>query len=146
MITADEARALALALPGAEANSHFDTPDFRVNGKIFATLPGPDRMIVRMEPPDQAVLLAAEPATFSPCPGTWGLKGWTIVQLGSVDPDVMHDLLIDAWRLLVGKRAAAAFEAERSGQAGPGRRAGDATTHGRRPNQGRAERSGQSSP
>ena len=81
-MTADEARALALALPGAEESSHFDTPDFRVRGKIFATLPGPDRMVVRIDPPDQAVLLAAEPATFSPCPGAWGLKGWTIVQLG----------------------------------------------------------------
>ena len=112
-MTADEARALALSLPGAEASSHFDTPDFRVRGKIFATLPGPDRMVVRIDPPSQAVLLAAEPATFSPCPGAWGMKGWTIVQLGSVDPDVLRDLLADSWRRLVGKRAAAAYDAER---------------------------------
>ena len=110
-MTADEARALALSLPGSEESSHFDTPDFRVNGKIFATLPGPDRMIVRIDPADQAVLLAAEPATFAPCPGAWGLKGWTIVQLGSVDREMLHDLLVDSWRRLVPKRAAAAFDA-----------------------------------
>ena len=112
-MTADEARALALSLPGAEASSHFDTPDFRVRGKIFVTLPGPDRMVVRIDPTNQAVLLAAEPATFSPCPGAWGMKGWTIVQLGSVDPDVLRDLLVDSWRRLVPKKVSAAFDAGR---------------------------------
>ena len=116
MISASEARALALALPEAEESSHFDTPDFRVKGKIFATLPGPDRMVVRIDPEGQAVLLAAEPVTFSPCPGTWGTKGWTIVQLGSVEPDVLQDLLADSWRRLVGKRVAAAYDAERRGR------------------------------
>ncbi len=109
-MTADEARALALSLPDADEQSHFDTPDFRVRGKIFATLPGPDRMIVRIAPSDQAVLLAAQPATFSPCPGAWGLKGWTVVQLASVDPDVLHDLLVDSWRRLVPKKTAAAYD------------------------------------
>ena len=111
---------MALALPGVQESSHFDTPDFRVNGKIFATLPGTDRMVVRMHPPDQAVLVAAEPSTFSPCPGAFGLKGWTIVQLESVEPDVLRDLLVDSWGQIVGKRAAAAFEAVRSGRGGNG--------------------------
>jgi hypothetical protein len=106
VISASEARARALALPEAVESSHFDTPDFRVRGQIFATLPGPDRMVVRIDPTDQAVLLAAEPATFSPCPGAWGLKGWTIVQLASVDPDVLRDLLTDSWRRLVPKKIA----------------------------------------
>jgi hypothetical protein len=110
-MTADEARALALSLPGAEESSHFDTPDFRVRGKIFATLTEPHRMVVRIDPNDQAVLLAADPETFSPCPGAWGLKGWTIVQLASVDPEVLHDLLVDSWRRLVPRKVAAAFDA-----------------------------------
>lgn len=113
MISASEARALALALPEAVESSHFDTPDFRVRGKIFATLPGPDRMIVRIDPADQTVLLAAEPATFAPCPGAWGLKGWTIVRLDSVDPDTLRDLLVESWRRLVPTRVAAAYESER---------------------------------
>jgi hypothetical protein len=116
MISAFEARTMALALPGAEESSHFDTPDFRVNGKIFATLPGPERMVVRMHPPHQAVLLAAEPATFSTCPGAFGLKGWTVVQLESVEPDVLRDLLVNSWGQIVGKRAAAAYEAARAGR------------------------------
>ena len=110
-MTADEARAIALALPGAEEKRHFDVADFRVRGKIFTTLPGPDRMVVRIEPADQAVLLAAEPGTFSPAAGAWGLKGWTVVQLRTVDRDVLHDLVISSWRRLAPKRVAAAYDA-----------------------------------
>lgn len=110
MISADEARALALSLPGAEERSHFETPDFRVRGKIFATLAGPDRMVVRIDPSDQAVLLAAELETFSACPGAWGSKGWTIVQLDSVDPDVLRDLVVESWRRLAPKKVVAAYD------------------------------------
>ena len=117
MISADEVRAVALSLPGAEERSHFDTPDFRVRGKIFATLAGPDRMVVRIDPSDQTMLLAAEPGTFSPCAGAWGRRGWTYVQLDSVDPDVLRDLVVESWRRLAPKRLVAVFDAVQSGQA-----------------------------
>lgn len=110
-MTADEVRAMALGLPGAEEKSHFDIADFRVRGKVFATLPGPDRMVVRIEPQAQAVLLAAEPQTFSPAAGAWGIRGWTVVQLASVNPDVLHDLIVESWRRLAPKQAVAAFDA-----------------------------------
>jgi hypothetical protein len=120
VITPDEARALALALPGAEERSHFDVADFRVRGKIFATLPpGDDRMVVRVDPAEQAVLLAAEPATFSPASGVWGLRGWTVVQLGSVEVDVLRDLLVDSWRRLASKKVAAAYELVLDGEDSP---------------------------
>ena len=111
MVTADEARALALSLPGAEERSHVGTADFRVRGKIFATLPRPDRMVVRIEPASQAVLLAAEPGTFALAAGAWGLKGWTVVSLNTVDSDVLRDLVTDSWRRLAPKRLAAAYDA-----------------------------------
>jgi hypothetical protein len=111
-MTADEARAFALTLPGAEEKGHFDIADFRVRGKIFATLPGPDRMVVRIEPADQAVLLAAESGTFSSAAGAWGLKGWTVVQLETVDRGVVHDLIISSWRRLAPKKVAAAYDAD----------------------------------
>jgi hypothetical protein len=110
MMTADEARAMALALPGAEEKSHFDLPDFRVRGKIFATLPRPDQMVVRIEPATQSVLQAAEPATFSPAAGDWGLRGWTIVQLASVDPEMLRDVVIESWRRLAAKKVVAAYD------------------------------------
>lgn len=113
MVTAEQARTMALAFPGAEERSHFDTADFRVRGKIFATLPDAERLVVRIDPDEQSALLSAFPTTFSAAVGAWGVRGWTNVRLGLVDPDMLHDLLIESWRRLAGKRAVEAFELER---------------------------------
>lgn len=117
MVTADDARAMALTFPGAEESSHFDTADFRVRGKIFATLPDGERMVVRIDPSDQSVLISTFPTTFSPAAGAWGQRGWTVVRLTLVDRDMLHDLLIDSWRRQAGKRAVEAFEEARKQQA-----------------------------
>jgi len=101
---------MALTFPGAEERSHFDVADFRVRGKVFATLPDAERMVVRMDPQEQSALLTAFPTTFQPAAGAWGLRGWTYVRLGLMDPDMLHDLLIDSWRRLAGKRAVEAFD------------------------------------
>jgi hypothetical protein len=116
MVTADDARSMALAFPGTEERRHFDTADFRVRRKIFATLPDADRMVVRIDPSDQASLLSTFPTTFSPAAGAWGQRGWTVVRLSLVDPDMLHDLLIESWRRLAGKRAVEAFEEARRHQ------------------------------
>jgi hypothetical protein len=113
MVTAEEARTMAMDFPGAEERSHFDTTDFRVRGKIFATLPDTERMVVRIDPADQSALLIGFPTTFTSAAGAWGVRGWTNVRLGLVDPDMLHDLLIESWRRLAGKRAVEAFEEER---------------------------------
>jgi hypothetical protein len=117
MVTADEARSMALGFPGADEFSHFDVADFRVRGKIFATLPDSDRMVVRIDPADQPALLSTFPNTFSSAAGAWGQRGWTVVRLALVDPDMLHDLLIESWRRLAGKRAVEAFEEARKQQA-----------------------------
>ena len=117
MVTAEEARTMALAFPGVEERSHFDTADFRVRGKIFATLPDAERLVVRIDPADQAALLSGFPTTFSAAAGAWGMRGWTNVRLRLVDPDMLHDLLIESWRRLAGKRAVEAFDLERRMQA-----------------------------
>lgn len=117
MVTADDARSMALALPGSDERSHFETTDFRVRGKIFATLPDADRMVVRIDPDDQPVLISTFPTTFAPAAGAWGRRGWTVVRLTLVDPDMLYDLLIESWRRLAGKRAVEAFEEARKQQA-----------------------------
>ena len=59
-MTPDGFRHLALALPGAVEGEHHDHPDFRVNGRIFATLlPDGERGMVRVAPERQRRLLAA---------------------------------------------------------------------------------------
>ena len=81
-MTVEQARRIALSLPEAEESAHMGHPDFRVRGKIFATLwPDRDRAVVKLERDHQAMLIDAEPAIFAPAAGAWGRKGWTNVNL-----------------------------------------------------------------
>jgi len=85
-MTSDEFRNLALELPGAVESSHMDHPDFRVGGKIFATLgPGEAWGMVKLTPEQQAEFIAAEPEAFEPIKGGWGVKGATQVNLESAN-------------------------------------------------------------
>ena len=72
-MTAAEFRRLALSLPEAEEREHMNHPDFRVGGKIFATLGYPDRSrgMVKLFPDQQAEFVAANPAMFVPVNGAW---------------------------------------------------------------------------
>jgi hypothetical protein len=81
-MTADEFRNLALRLPGASEEEHHGHPDFRVNGRIFATL-GPDEAwgMVKLSPEQQAEFLRAEPDVFQRVNGAWGRGGATRVTL-----------------------------------------------------------------
>jgi hypothetical protein len=98
-MTANEFRKLALALPATAEAAHMQHPDFRVGGKIFATL-GPDETwgMVKLTPEEQAEFLAAQPAAFSPASGAWGRRGCTIVQLKSVKKSLMKEALQLAWQ------------------------------------------------
>jgi len=76
-MTPDRFRALALNLPGAAEGSHQGHADFRVGGRIFATLGFPTRgfAVLLLTPDEQALVVEAEPRVFSPVPGAWGSKG-----------------------------------------------------------------------
>jgi hypothetical protein len=82
-VTQNEFRKLALSFHGAEERSHMNHPDFRANGRIFATLSYPDatRGMVSLTPEQQADFVHDAPRTFTPVPGGWGLKGATYVRL-----------------------------------------------------------------
>ena len=86
MATADDFRKLALSFPGAEERAHMGHPDFRVGGKIFATLsaPGPEWGMVVLRPEQQELAMAAEPEAFKPVAGAWGRNGSTLVRLDAV--------------------------------------------------------------
>jgi hypothetical protein len=88
MAPADDFRRLALSCPGAEEGAHMNHPDFRVGGRIFATLGYPDEawgMMVLL-PEQQELAIAAEPEAFRPAAGAWGRSGGTLVRLDRV-PD-----------------------------------------------------------
>ena len=113
MVTEDDARALALELPEATEKSHMGHADFRVRDRIFATLPKAGQMGLRLEQGDQAAVVATAPQTFAPAAGSWGLQGWTIVQLQHADPVELRELVIDAWRWRAPSRLVAEYDAAR---------------------------------
>lgn len=98
-MTADDFRALALALPEVTEAEHMHHPDFRVRGKIFATLgPNEDRGMVKLTPAQQADVMHAEPGVFGPASGAWGARGATIVQLRRARKASVRHALDLAWR------------------------------------------------
>src|SRR5688500_13381763 len=104
-MTADEFRDLALGLPEAVESSHMDHPDFRVGGKIFATLgPGEAWGMVKLNPEQQAAFVATEPDVFEPFDNAWGLRGATRVCLENATERTVHPALVAAWRNTAPKR------------------------------------------
>ena len=102
----DHFRRLALGLPGVIESSHFGNPDFRVGGKIFATLSLESQGfgVLLLTPEQQAGMVADEPELFSPVPGGWGLKGSTRVNLAAVPSDILQSALRLAWQRRTSKR------------------------------------------
>lgn len=99
-MTADEFRAIALSFPDTVESSHLKHPDFRVHGKIFATLGYPSRNwgVVALPPEEQARFCQAEPDVFVPVKGGWGRAGNTQVYLRLARKRSVRVTLQAAWR------------------------------------------------
>ena len=84
-MTSDEFRTMALEIPTAVEQSHMNHPDFRVTGKIFASLGAPDANwgMVKLTPDQQRAFIEKAPKVFKPCSGAWGRAGATNVYLAS---------------------------------------------------------------
>ena len=107
-MTPTDFRRLALSLPESTESAHMGHPDFRVGGKIFATLAYPDRAwgALMLTPQDQEVLLKAKPKAFKPAPGAWGRAGSTLVRLRAAPKGAVRDAMTAAWRKRAPKRLA----------------------------------------
>jgi hypothetical protein len=104
-MTADDFRSLALSFPEAQEDEHMGHPDFRVGGKIFATLgPGEAWGMVKLTPDQQALFVRTEPAVFQPIAGAWGRRGCTRVTLESAEEPSVRQALNEAWRNTAPKR------------------------------------------
>ncbi len=99
-MTAAEFRRIALGMPQASESAHMDHPDFRVGGKIFATLgyPDNDHGMVVLPSEEQARLVVAFPKVFTPAKGAWGKSGSTCVRLEAVDEPTLRSAIEIAWR------------------------------------------------
>jgi hypothetical protein len=92
-------RRIATGMKGAIESAHMGHPDFRANGRIFATLHY-DRAwgMVSLTPEQQQTFIGDEPEAFKPEPGAWGRQGCTAVRLELVDEDTLGEALTLAWR------------------------------------------------
>lgn len=102
-------RTLALELPGVIEASHQGHADFRVRGKIFATLgyPSEEWGMVRLAPEDQAKRVRQAPAVFVPAKGAWGEQGSTLVKLEEATVELTRPAIRAAWERLVREETAA---------------------------------------
>jgi hypothetical protein len=111
MVTEDDVRRIALALPETGEKTMYGTPAFYVRGKWFARMGEDGDLLVLpvASEEEKAELLAAEPATFCTTPH---YDGYAVVlaRLGAVDAEELGELLADAWRLRAPKRLAAEYD------------------------------------
>lgn len=98
MVSIDAFRAMALDLPGAEENPHFDRTAFKVTGKrIFASLHTPGRSAnIKLSPTDQNVFCTYEKGVYA-VPNKFGLQGWTTFELDTVPAELVADALRTAY-------------------------------------------------
>jgi hypothetical protein len=93
-------RRIALSLPQTEERKHMNHPDFRVGGRIFATLayPNKDWAMVKLTPVQQGDFVQSHPTAFNPVKGAWGRKGATSVLLAKAGKPILRQALLAAWR------------------------------------------------
>ncbi len=100
-LTVKDFRRIALSFEGAEESSHMGSPDFRVGGRIFATLAAAKKGYgnLLLTPEVQQMFVADLPEVFLPIPGGWGRNGATHVVLAAVTEDVLEGALRTAYKL-----------------------------------------------
>jgi hypothetical protein len=97
-MTTDEFRKMTLEIPTAVERSHMNHPDFRVAGKIFASLGVPDQTwgMVKLTPEQQRAFIEKAPKIFKPCKGAWGRQGYTNIYLASAKTSLVRAALDSA--------------------------------------------------
>jgi hypothetical protein len=102
---ASDFRRIALSLEGVEEGSHMGAVDFRVGGRIFATLAHEKEGYgnLMLTPEQQAALVEELPDVFLPVHGGWGRSGATHVRLAVVREDVLEGALRTAWKVRIEK-------------------------------------------
>jgi hypothetical protein len=104
-MTPADFRRIALSLEGAEEGSHMGSADFRVGGRIFATLASEKQGYwnLMLTSEQQSEFVGESPDIFVPIAGGWGRMGATHIRLAKANEDVLAGALQIAWRLRVEK-------------------------------------------
>lgn len=98
MVTLETFRQLALALPDAVEQPHFEKTSFRVKKKIFATL-STEKLIacVKLSLIDQSVFCAFDREIIYPVDNKWGQQGWTYIDIKKIKKGMLKDALTVAY-------------------------------------------------
>jgi hypothetical protein len=97
-------RRIALGMTGSSEGAHMGHPDFRANGRIFATLHADDQFgMVKLTLEQQRRFVREHPGVFSPENGAWGRQGCTRVRLDAVDRETLGEAMTLAWQNTAGK-------------------------------------------
>jgi hypothetical protein len=115
-MNAKDFRRIALSFEGTEESSHVGAPDFRVQGKIFATLASQHQGFgnLKLTLEQQADFVRELPEVFLPIPGGWGRMGMTHIRLAPASEDVLTGALRAAWQLRINKKAETKTKKKRS--------------------------------
>lgn len=103
-MTANAFRTIALGLEGASEGSHMGHADFRVEGKIFASLQSTDRGMVKLTPEQQDRFVKEHADVFTPESGAWGRQGCTRVHLRRADAEIVGEAMALAWQHVKGRK------------------------------------------
>jgi hypothetical protein len=107
-MTLADFRSMALSMNDAIEGVHMGHPDFRANGRIFATLSADRRWgMVQLTPDQQQEFIRTDPATFVPASGGWGRQGSTMVRLDSAEEPTLGEAMTLAWQNSAAQRARA---------------------------------------
>ncbi|HVQ91133.1 MAG TPA: MmcQ/YjbR family DNA-binding protein [Mycobacteriales bacterium] len=108
MVTVEDVRRVALALPRTEEALVRDQVKFRVRRIVYVAISRDEQSMGFGYPRDErAALIAAEPAKFFPPAKSDERYQWVQVRLAAIEPDELSELVVDAWRMVVPKRVAA---------------------------------------
>lgn len=120
MVTAEDVRRVALSLPRTEERLVRDRVKFRVGRLVYLSL-SPDETVMGFGFPreERAGLIAAEPEKFFMPIRSDERYHWVRAWLSALDEDEMRELVVEAWRMVVPKRVAAAHLDGRTGRPGP---------------------------
>jgi len=104
MVKAEDARAMALSLPGTGEQPHFNRTAFTVKKKIFATLSFEDKTLnLKFTPAEQFIFCSPNSDVIFAIPNGWGRQGWTTIDLNKASKKLVTDALKEAYNIRAAK-------------------------------------------
>jgi hypothetical protein len=115
MVTVRDVRALATSLPRTSEALVHGRVKFRVGAIVYLSFSRDETVMGFAFPKEERDwLVGGDPLKFM-LPSKSDLRyNWVLVRLAAIDETEMRELVLDAWRMVVPKRVAAAYDSKQS--------------------------------